>query len=143
MLKTFAVVTVASVLVVAATSASVQPRKPPGKGLVNDLTIKASDSTTYTGTMELIIAKGKVTGTMHVQAPTEVTGKVEGTSEKGEIKLEFPYHMVQQKCDGTVRMDLKVPEKPGPITGTMEAVGCGRDPSQKLTGSVELAPTKK
>ena len=117
--------------------------KSTGKPTENDLTIKAADGSVYTGKMNMAIAKGKVSGSLHITKPSEITGTVAGTAEKGALKLAFPYAMTERKCEGTVTMDLKVPAKPGPLTGTMEAVGCGRDPSQKLTGTVELVPVKK
>ena len=112
-------------------------------GTENDLTIKAADGSVYTGKMNMAVAKGKVSGAMHITKPTEITGTVAGTAEKGAMKLAFPYAMTERKCEGTVTMDLKVPTKPGPVTGTMEAMGCGRDATQKLTGTVELVPVKK
>ena len=117
--------------------------KSSGKPILNDLTIKAADGSVYTGTMEMRAAKGKVTGTMHIVKPTEITGTVAGTAEKGVMKLAFPYLMTERKCEGKVTMELTVPAKPGPVTGSMEAVGCGRDPASKLTGTVELVPVKK
>ena len=72
---------------------------------------------------------------------SEITGKVAGTSKGGVLDLEFPYLMTERNCEGTVKMNIKMPQKPGRAAGTMEAVGCGRDPSQKLTGTVELVPS--
>ena len=114
-----------------------------GKPVEHELTIKAADGSVYTGKMNIAVAKGKVSGAMHITKPTEITGTVAGTAEKGTMKLGFPYAMAERKCEGAVTMDLKVPAKPGPVTGTMEAVGCGRDATQKLTGTVELVPVKK
>src|SRR5690349_12667541 len=88
------------------------------------------------------IDKGKVTGTLHITTPTEIKAALAGTSEKGRVKLAFPYTMIERKCDGTAKMDLTIPPKAAPVTGTMEAVGCGRDETRKLTGTVELVPTK-
>ena len=116
--------------------------KSSAKSIVNQLTIKAADGGVYTGTMEIAAVKGKVTGTLHITKPTEIKGAVAGTAEKGVMKLAFPYQMIERNCQGSVKMDLKVPAKPAPVTGTMEAVGCGRDQTQKLTGTVELVPVK-
>src|SRR6185503_17874441 len=91
------------------------------------LTVTTSENV-YTGTMDLAIDMGKVTGKMVVTAPTAITGNVAGTSKAGELNLEFPFHMVEQNCDGTVKMSIKLPEKPGPSTGTMG-------------GTVELKPS--
>ena len=112
-------------------------------GTENDLTIKAADGSVYSGKMNMSVVKGKVSGSLRITQPTEITGTVAGTAEKGAMKLAFPYAMTERKCEGTVTMDLKAPAKPGPVTGTMEAVGCGRDATQKLTGTVELVPVKK
>jgi outer membrane lipoprotein SlyB len=104
---------------------------------MHDITVTNRESV-YTGTMDLAIEMGKVTGKMVVTAPTAITGNVAGTSKDGDMNLEFPFHMVEQNCDGTVKMSIKLPEKPGPSTGTMEAVGCGGD---KTGGTVELKPS--
>lgn len=113
------------------------------KPVHNDLTIKTADGAVYTGTMVMTVEKGKVTGSLHITKPTEIKGTVAGTAEKGLMKLGFPYLMLERKCEGSVKMDLTVPPKPGPVTGSMEAIGCGRDATQKLTGTVELVPVKK
>ena len=117
--------------------------KSTAKAVENDLTIKGADGSVYAGRMTMAVEKGKVSGSKHITKPTEITGTVAGTAEKGAMKLAFPYAMTERKCQGTVKMDLTVPAKPGPVTGTMEAVGCGRDETQKLTGTVELVPVKK
>ena len=117
--------------------------KSTAKSIENDLTIKAADGSVYAGRMTMAVEKGKVSGTMLITKPTEITGTVAGTAEKGTMKLAFPYAMTERKCQGTVKMDLTIPARPGPVSGTMEAVGCGRDETQKLTGTVELVPVKK
>lgn len=117
--------------------------KSAAKAIENDLTIKGADGSVYAGKLTMAVEKGKVSGTMHIAKPTEIKGTVAGTAGKGAMKLAFPYTMTERNCQGTVKMDLTVPAKPGPVTGTMEAVGCGRDETQKLTGTVELVPVKK
>ena len=117
-----------------------QTRKPAAKNTIaHEIAITTAEST-YTGTMDLTIASGVVTGTMLLKSPTEITGKVAGTSKAGVLALEFPYQMTERKCEGTVKMNIALPPKPGPATGTMEAVGCGRDETRKLTGKVDLKP---
>jgi hypothetical protein len=115
-----------------------QEKKAAPKTMVQDVTITADS--VYTGTMELAIDAGKVTGTMLITSPTEITGKVAGTSKGGELALDFPFHMTENACDGTVKMTIALPATPGPSKGTMEAVGCGRDESNKVTGTVEMKP---
>jgi len=123
----------------AGTGLGAQAKKAPEpKTIVRDLTITADS--VYTGTMELAIDAGKVSGTMLITSPTEITGKVAGTSKAGELDLDFPFHMTENACDGTVKMTIALPATPGPSKGTMEAVGCGRDESNKVTGTVELKP---
>ena len=139
MFRTITLAAVAAVSLTASLGAQAKGLKP----IVNDLTIKAADGTTYTGTMAMAIEKGKVTGTLHITKPTEIKGVLAGSSAKGQVKLAFPYTMLERKCDGTAKMDLTIPSKPAPVTGTMEAVGCGRDETRKLTGTVELVPVKK
>ena len=133
------VVTAVLLTAAIAGSASAQTKKPSGpKSVMNAVTIKAD--TVYTGTMEVAVDKGKVTGNLHLTAPTEITGKVAGTAKGGVLNLEFPFHMVERNCDGTVTMIITMPATPGPSAGTMEAMGCGRDPGSKLPGTVELVP---
>lgn len=111
-----------------------------------DVTIQA-DGAAYTGTMDLAVAKGKVSGDMHITKPTEITGKPAGTTKAGQMKLDFPYRMVQRACDGQIAMDIKLPAKAGagPATGTVSIVGCGRTAENKLPGTIELKaqPTAK
>ena len=116
-----------------------QAKKPAtSKPIVHEVTITADN--VYTGTMEMSIEAGKVSGTMLLTSPTEITGKIAGTSKAGELDLEFPFHMTENNCDGTVKMTIALPASPGPSKGTIEAVGCGRDESNKVTGTVELKP---
>ena len=113
-----------------------QGKKPAGtKSVMYEVTVTAD--TVYSGTMEMTVDRGKVTGTMHMTSPTEITGKVAGTAKAGVLSLEFPFHMVEQNCEGNVKMNIKLPAKPGPAAGTMEAVGCDGDENK---GTVELKP---
>ena len=128
---------VAALTVVLCVSLSAQEKKDGTKSVMHDITVTTSESV-YTGTIDLAIDMGKVTGKMVVTAPTAITGNVAGTSKDGDMNLEFPFHMVEQNCDGTVKMSIKLSEKPGPSTGTVEAVGCGGD---KIGGTVELKPS--
>ena len=126
-------------------TASAQTRTPAGTSAVTyDITIQTE--ATYTGTMDIAVAKGVATGTMKITSPGEINGKVAGTSKGGELKLDFPYTMVQRGCTGQIQMDIKMPSKPGPGKGTVSIVGCGRDAANKLNGTIELkpaAPAKK
>jgi len=116
-----------------------QGKKSGGpKMVMNDITVTAD--TVYTGTVEMGVDKGQVTGKLHLTAPEEIVADVAGTSKAGVMSLEFPYRMTRRDCTGTVKMTITVPPKPGPAKGTMEAIGCGRDASQKLLGTVELIP---
>ena len=133
---------VATVCISAAivSAAATQAKKPAGaKSVMHELTVTAD--LVYTGTMELAVDGGKVTGNMHVTSPAEITGKVAGTSRAGVLNLEFPFLMVQENCAGTVKMTIKMPARPGPAAGTMEAVGgCSGEANDKVTGTVELKP---
>jgi len=133
----FSKAAVATLTVVLCVSLSAQEKKDGTKSVMHDITVTTSESV-YTGTMDLAIDMGKVTGKMVVTAPTAITANVAGTSKDGDMNLEFPFHMVEQNCDGTVKMSIKLAEKPGPSTGTVEAVGCGGD---KIGGTVELKPS--
>ena len=121
-------------------SATAQP-KPAANTKKYDVTINA-DGGSYTGTMDLAVVAGKVSGAMHITQPTEITGKAAGMSKAGQMKLDFPYHMVQRNCDGQIAMDIKLPAKAaaGPATGTVSIVGCGRTAENKLAGTIELKP---
>jgi hypothetical protein len=101
-----------------------------------DVTITA-DGKPYSGTMQLEVAAGKVSGKMHLTKPTEITGAPAGTTKANQMKLDFPYHMVENKCDGRIAMDITMPAKAGPAKGTVEVNGCG---STKLPGTIELVP---
>jgi hypothetical protein len=65
---------------------------------------------------------------------------VAGTADAGALALSFPFHMTERACDGTVKMNIQLPATPGVAKGTMEAVGCGREEDNKVTGTVELKP---
>lgn len=123
-----------------ATTLSAQGAAPAGaNGKTYDTTIK-TDEEVYTGTIQLLVHAGKVTGTLLLTGSDEVTGTVAGTEAAGVLSLEFPFHMKENACDGKVKMNITMPEKPGPATGTLEAVGCGREEADKVTGTVELKP---
>jgi hypothetical protein len=129
----------AAIALAAASVILAQTGKPSGaKSVMHDITVKAD--AVYTGTIETAITGGKVTGNLHITAPTEIVGTVAGTSKAGVMSLDFPYEMTQRKCTGTVKMTIKLPAKPGLATGTMEAAGCGRTDANKLTGTVEMTP---
>lgn len=132
------VLATACLILFVAGAAGAQAQKKSGtKSVMHDITVSAD--TVYTGTMELAVSGGKVTGDMRIVAPMEITGKVAGTSKGGVLTLEFPFLIVQENCEGTVRMDLELAGKSGHAAGTMEAVGCSGD--EKVTGTVELKPS--
>jgi hypothetical protein len=128
------------VAAVAVIPLAAQTKKAPNT-ITYDITINA-DGKPYTGTMALAVSAGKVTGNMHVTAPTEITGKAAGTAKAGKMDLDFPYRMVERACDGQIAMAITLPEKKGaaPATGTVSIGGCGRPDSNKLTGTIELTP---
>jgi hypothetical protein len=104
-----------------------------------DTTIKTSENEVYTGTVEMTVDRGKVTGDLNLTSPTHITGKIAGTSKANVLSLDFTYLMTERKCEGPVKMTINIPPKPGPAAGTMEAGECGGGPS-KVTGTVELKP---
>ena len=116
-----------------------EARPARAKGTMYDLTIRADE--TYTGTMQLDVAQGNVTGAMRLTVPTEITGKVAGkAAADGVLTLDYPFLIVESNCEGSVKMKITLPARPEPAKGTMEALGCGRDAASKLTGTVELTP---
>ena len=118
---------------------SAQTKKPAGaKSVTYDVTITA-EGTPYTGTMDLAITGGKVTGNMHITKPTEITGKAAGTAKAGDVALDFPYRMVQRSCDGQIAMNFKLAPKVAPSKGTVSIIGCD---GGKLPGTIELTPAK-
>ena len=123
---------------------SAQTRKAAPKGTTYDVTINA-DGAAHTGTMQLAVAAGKVSGEMHIKNPSEITGKAAGVTKAGQMLLDFPYRMVQRACDGRIVMDIKVPAKPAaaPATGTVSITGCGRTDANKLSGTIELRAQKQ
>jgi hypothetical protein len=129
-------------MILVASVATAQPapqtQKSSGTPVMNEITVKIDDAV-YTGTMELTTDREKVTGKMHITVPTEITGTVAGTSAKGAMTLDFPFYMVENKCEGKVKMEATLPPKPGPTAGTLEVIGCDRD-APKLTGTFELKP---
>lgn len=106
-----------------------------------DVTVVA-DGTPYTGTMTIAITAGKVSGDIHITAPTEVTGKVAGTAKAGKLSLDFPYRMVERGCEGQIAIEIALPEKKAtvPTTGTAVIGQCGEPQSEKIDGTVELKP---
>jgi hypothetical protein len=129
--------TVALTVVLTVSVLSAQEKQAGTKSVMHDLIVTTSD-TVYTGTMDLAIDAGKVTGKMVVTSPGEITGTVAGTSKAGVMNLDFTFHMKEQNCDGNVKMTIALPEKAAPAKGTMEATGCGQNPPDKTTGTVEL-----
>ena len=127
-----------TMIVLAAGHLALGQTKAGTRPVMHDITVKAD--AVYTGTMETAIEAGKVTGNMRITSPTEIVGKVAGTSKAGVLSLDFPYQMTQRNCTGNVKMTIKLPAKPGLATGTMEAVGCGRTEGNKITGTVEMTP---
>ena len=120
-----------------------QTKKGAAKVTAYDITVNA-DGAAHTGTMQLEIAGGKVSGAMHITQPSEITGKAAGTSKAGKLLLDFPYRMVQRGCDGRIEMDITLPAKASaPATGTVAITGCGRTDANKLAGTVELKPRVK
>ncbi len=57
--------------------------------------------------------------------------------------LDFPFLMVQRKCERQIAMNIEVPPKMGPANGTVSIVGCGRHATNKLAGTIELKPAQK
>lgn len=127
--------------VVALVPAAAQTKKPAANSVVYDVTIQA-DGAAHTGTMQLATTAGKVSGSMHITQPSEITGTAAGTSKAGQMHLDFPYRMVQRACDGRIQMEIKLPAKmtAGPANGTVSITGCGRADANKLTGTIELKP---
>jgi hypothetical protein len=118
-----------------------QSKKPTGtKGVMYDTTIKTSENEVYTGTVQMAVDRGKVTGDLNLTSPTNITGKIAGTSKANVLSLDFTYVMTERKCEGNVKMTITMPAKPAPAAGTMEASECGGGPG-KVSGTIELKPS--
>jgi hypothetical protein len=139
MIQPVSALVVAAVMIGVTAGPQTAPKGQAGmKDVTHDVTINAEGL--YTGTVRMVLAKGRVSGEMLLTSPTEITGKLAGTVKGDVVSLDFPYYMTERKCEGTVKMELTLQAKAGPATGTMEAVGCGRDETRKLLGTVELKP---
>lgn len=133
-----AVMAVALISTVAAQDA----RRSGTKTVTYDVTIQADGA--YTGTMDLSISDGAVSGTMDITAPTKVIGKVAGKAKGADLRLDFPFEMVERQCKGQVEMAITLPAKAeAAATGTVAIAGCGRDVSDKLPGTIELKRAAK
>ena len=120
-----------------------EAQKPAGgKPMTFNVSITV-DGQAHTGTMVLAVAGKEVSGSMNIKQPGEITGKAAGIVKGGEMLLDFPYHMVERKCDGDIRMTVKLPEKKeagAKGSGTVSVGGCGRPPDSRLSGTIELTP---
>lgn len=137
MSRLIAALAVAALVGTAGAAAQAKKTAAP-KPVMHDITISAD--TVYTGTMSMAIDGETVTGDLRITVPTEVLGKVAGTAKAGQLALEFPFTMTEQQCEGVVKMDITLSDKPGVGTGKMAAVGCGLEESAPLVGTVELKP---
>ena len=128
----------ASAAVLSSSPAPAQKQAPNSR--TYDVSVTA-DGTVYTGTMDLAVAGGKVTGDMHITVPSEITGKPAGTVKGSEMTLDYVYRMTDRNCEGTIVMTLKTSAKigAGPLTGTAQIGECGRD-GDKIPATVELKP---
>ena len=143
MRRTLAVVAAAMTIVGAGVLTETQ--KPAGaKPTIYDVTVTV-EGAPHTGTMALAVAGGKVSGSMHIKSPDEITGKAAGTVKGGEMLLDFPYHMVVRKCDGNFQAAVKMPDKKAPakMTATVSILPCGRPDGSRLPGTIELTPVTK
>jgi hypothetical protein len=138
MIRPLVAATLACALAAAAGVSAQTKKAVDAKKRTYDVTIKVDQ--VYTGTMEVVVEGGKVTGSMLLTSPTEITGKVAGTEKKGVLDLAFPYVITERKCEGNVTMQITMPAKPGPASGTMEATECGGDPSNRAPGTIDLVP---
>lgn len=125
------------------TTVPTQGKKPSGsKPVAYDVTIQADG--TYTGTMDLSITKGAVSGAMDITAPTKIVGKVGGRAKGADLRLDFPYDMVERQCKGEIEMAITLPPKSGAAgTGTVTITGCGRETTNPLAGTIELKPRRR
>ena len=121
--------------------AGAQTSKAGTKPVTYDVTI-TTEGTPYSGTMALTTAAGKVSGTLAITQPTAVTGTVAGTIKGREMRLDFPFRIVERKCDGRIAVKITMPAKPAEAKGTVSIVGCGRDETNRLQGTIAMTPAK-
>jgi hypothetical protein len=83
-----------------------------------------------TGTTTFSVDKtGKVSGTMHIDAPNVVEAKLAGTVKNGVWTFEYPFTMTAQGCTGTVSGTAKVSADQKLVTGSMTiGGGCVEQP---------------
>lgn len=124
-------------------ASAAQAQKPGAKKTANEKRYDVEfvfDGTSYLGTMTLNIAKGKVSGRMAIDRPTEVTGDVAGTLQKGMLALDYAFEMGgENPCSGRVTVDAKMTPDDMSATGSAHAEGCGDTPAE---GSFTLKKTK-
>ncbi|MCA1562509.1 MAG: hypothetical protein LC804_20355 [Acidobacteria bacterium] len=104
------------------TVASAQTKKRAGtKSVVYDITVNAD--TVYTGTIEMTVEGGKVTGNLHLTSPTEITGKVAGTAKGSVFKAGSrdrhdggrSVRRAGRESDGNRGVEAGGPEKAPPL----------------------------
>jgi type 1 fimbria pilin len=83
-----------------------------------------------TGTTTFSVDKtGKVSGTMHIDAPNVVEAKLAGTVKDGVWTFEYPFTMTAQGCSGTVSGTAKVSADQKLVSGSMTiGGGCVEQP---------------
>jgi hypothetical protein len=135
-------------VVAAAATVSAQSKKSggaaTGKGQAYDLEV-VFDSTAYTGTMTLVIAKkgGAVTGSMMIDQPTRVTGEVAGTLDGDLLALDYAYTMQEDNCTGRVTVSAKMAPTRDAASGTATASGCSDTPIEGTFALKKTAPKPK
>jgi hypothetical protein len=89
------------------------------------------DGTIYAGSTTFQMdAKGVVSGTMTLTAPTTVNGKLSGPVKDGAWAVQIDFTIPDQNnCQGTLTGTAKVPADLKLITGTVRVSGaCTQDP---------------
>ena len=130
----------AAVVITASAVGSAAQQAPPTAArdeATHRITVRTDE--VYTGTLNMVITDGKVSGTLRITDPTEITGKLAGTASAGAIKLDFPFYVIAEKCSGSVKMDIKPADQSGAAKGTVVALGCEGE-ADKMSGTVEITP---
>jgi hypothetical protein len=83
-----------------------------------------------TGTATFAVDKtGKVSGSLHIDTPTELNAELAGTVKDGTWTFEFSFSMPTENCSGTASGTAKVTTDLNTVSGTVKASGeCTPDP---------------
>lgn len=93
------------------------------------------DGHPYTGTMQLAVSRGTVSGRISLEVPVGIDGQVAGRLSDGTLRLEYEYVMRADGCRGQTKIDASVAVD-GTISGT--ALVSGACVARPMNGTVRM-----